>query len=434
MRGIARRLWAGISLVLCTLLVLTAAPDPAAAQNRKLVQQISLEPGYCWRKKTGSSWTTITPSQLRQRVLANPKDVDIKSFTLWGQSSATVWIGTGDGRGEFWERIPCPEPPKPRDERYVTGQFELAFGILYGHTSIHQDARIDTNFGASGSGETGKSANVVGFDARFGVPVAPGGVTIFGGYRFQTYTNAKGQLVLNFHIPTPGDDTFLQFKPDNSHTFYGGVGIPVFGRNVIPNIDEAAINLYIGYRHMTADITGSSNETGGGGTIVPLGGRFSQNGTVFGGELNFRTGAFGYPVIFGAGIDVTKFGGGSFSSNSTLNFNYNVVVQDRTETTGYLRAAVPLCVDNNFDCRGSLSDIRLKRDIVPLDARADGIALYRYRYWWSDTDYVGVMAQEVAQVRPDAVSRGADRFLRVDYSKLGTRLMTFEEWSAKQAR
>ena len=188
------------------------------------------------------------------------------------------------------------------------------------------------------------SANVVGFDARFVVPVAPGGVTMFGGYRFQTYTNEKGQLILNFHIPTPGDDTFLQFKPDNSHTFYGGVGIPVFGRNVIPNIDEAAINLYMGYRHMTGDILGSSNETGGGGTVVPLGGSFSQNGVVFGAELNFRTNAFGYPVIFGAGVDVAKLGGGSFSTNSTLNFNYNVVVQDRTETTGYLRVVVPIQV------------------------------------------------------------------------------------------
>ena len=72
------------------------------------------------------------------------------------------------------------------------------------------------------------------------------------------------------------------------------------------------------------------------------------------------------------------------------------MVQDRTETTGYLRAAVPLCLDNNFTCRaaGTLSDIRLKRAIALLGKRADGIALYRYRYWWSDTDHVGVMAQE----------------------------------------
>jgi hypothetical protein len=80
------------------------------------------------------------------------------------------------------------------------------------------------------------------------------------------------------------------------------------------------------------------------------------------------------------------------------------------------------------------SDIRLKRDIAPLGKRADGIALYRYRYLWSDTEYVGVMAQEIAETRPDAVLRGADGFLRVDYGKLGTRLMTFGEWSSRQMR
>ena len=115
---------------------------------------------------------------------------------------------------------------------------------------------------------------------------------MFGGYTFRTYTNEKGQLVLDLHIPTAGNDTFLTYKPDNSHTVFGGVlGIPLVGRNVIPNIDEAAMNLYIGYRHMTGDITGSTNETGGGGIVNPLGGSFSQNGMVFGAELNFRTSA-----------------------------------------------------------------------------------------------------------------------------------------------
>jgi hypothetical protein len=40
------------------------------------------------------------------------------------------------------------------------------------------------------------------------------------------------------------------------------------------------------------------------------------------------------------------------------------------------------------------------------------------------------MAQEVEAVMPDAVVRGADGFLRVDYARLDTRLMTFDEWTA----
>ena len=65
------------------------------------------------------------------------------------------------------------------------------------------------------------------------------------------------------------------------------------------------------------------------------------------------------------------------------------------------------------------SDIRLKRDIKQVARLDNGLALYRYRYKWSDQVYVGVMAQEVLLVRPDAVVRGADGYLRVDYSRLG---------------
>src|SRR5690242_10542138 len=59
---------------------------------------------------------------------------------------------------------------------------------------------------------------------------------------------------------------------------------------------------------------------------------------------------------------------------------------------------------------GQASDIRLKRDITQVGELDGGINLYRYRYLWSDTIYVGVMAQEVAAVKPEAVLRGADGY------------------------
>src|SRR5262245_35772643 len=61
------------------------------------------------------------------------------------------------------------------------------------------------------------------------------------------------------------------------------------------------------------------------------------------------------------------------------------------------------------------SDIRQKRDIQPLDILANGLKLYRYRYRWSPTEYVGVLAQEVAAIVPEAVSEDAAGFLCVDY-------------------
>ena len=78
------------------------------------------------------------------------------------------------------------------------------------------------------------------------------------------------------------------------------------------------------------------------------------------------------------------------------------------------------------------SDVRLKHDITPVGELASGLGLYRYRYLWSDTAYVGVMAQEVAAVMPEAVQRGADGYLRVDYSHLGLHLQTWDEWVAAQ--
>jgi outer membrane immunogenic protein len=78
-----------------------------------------------------------------------------------------------------------------------------------------------------------------------------------------------------------------------------------------------------------------------------------------------------------------------------------------------------------------VSDARLKQNITLVARLDDGLGLYRYRYMWSDTVYVGVMAQEVALIHPSAVVRSAlDNYLRVDYGQLGLKLMTLQEWEA----
>jgi hypothetical protein len=82
----------------------------------------------------------------------------------------------------------------------------------------------------------------------------------------------------------------------------------------------------------------------------------------------------------------------------------------------------------------SVSDIRLKRDIVEVGQLANGLHLYHFRYNWADQEYVGVMAQEVEKVMPGAVSRGADGYLRVDYGQLGLRLETWDEWLRSHPR
>jgi len=77
------------------------------------------------------------------------------------------------------------------------------------------------------------------------------------------------------------------------------------------------------------------------------------------------------------------------------------------------------------------SDIRLKRDIALVGRLDNGLGLYRYRYLWSDAEYVGVMAQEVALIRPKAVLHGFDGYLRVNYEMLGVPFRTVREWQAQ---
>jgi hypothetical protein len=98
------------------------------------------------------------------------------------------------------------------------------------------------------------------------------------------------------------------------------------------------------------------------------------------------------------------------------------------------------CVhDRGFGNRGfgggrHFSDIRLKKDIMPLGWLDNGIGVYRFRYRGDDrTTYVGVMAQEVQAIVPDAVSRGRGGYLLVDYDKLGLEFLTWDEWVARDS-
>jgi len=76
------------------------------------------------------------------------------------------------------------------------------------------------------------------------------------------------------------------------------------------------------------------------------------------------------------------------------------------------------------------SDIRLKHGVALLGRLDNGLGLYRFSYNGSDKAYVGVMAQEVETVAPDAVTRGQDGYLRVNYDRLGLRFQTWDEWVA----
>ncbi len=60
----------------------------------------------------------------------------------------------------------------------------------------------------------------------------------------------------------------------------------------------------------------------------------------------------------------------------------------------------------------------------------NGLGFYRFSYNGSAKVYVGVIAQEVQEVTPEAVTRGGDGYLRVNYDRLGLQMQTWDAWVA----
>jgi len=63
------------------------------------------------------------------------------------------------------------------------------------------------------------------------------------------------------------------------------------------------------------------------------------------------------------------------------------------------------------------SDIRLKKNIQRIGTRSDGLGVYEFEYTWGGGRQIGLMAQEVLGIYPDAVGQ-SDGYLTVDYSKV----------------
>lgn len=66
----------------------------------------------------------------------------------------------------------------------------------------------------------------------------------------------------------------------------------------------------------------------------------------------------------------------------------------------------------------AMSEPVLKKDIEPLYTRDDGLTVYSFKYVWDDTPQVGVMADEVERLRPDALGPTVAGYRTVDYGRL----------------
>lgn len=72
------------------------------------------------------------------------------------------------------------------------------------------------------------------------------------------------------------------------------------------------------------------------------------------------------------------------------------------------------------DYTGLLSDRRLKSNIKQVGTLTNGLKVYSYRLLGEVNDQIGLMADEVEAVHPEAVSIGTDGFKRVNYAKAVT--------------
>ena len=64
----------------------------------------------------------------------------------------------------------------------------------------------------------------------------------------------------------------------------------------------------------------------------------------------------------------------------------------------------------------AVSDIRLKENISPVGRLDNGLTVYRFNYIGSPQVQIGLIAQEVRDVKPEAVIVGDDGYLRVNYA------------------
>jgi hypothetical protein len=71
---------------------------------------------------------------------------------------------------------------------------------------------------------------------------------------------------------------------------------------------------------------------------------------------------------------------------------------------------------------GTISDIRLKTDIERVGTAANGLPIYNFKYIGSDNVYQGVMAQDVLEVFPEAVTTMPNGYMAVRYDMLGMKM------------
>jgi hypothetical protein len=161
-----------------------------------------------------------------------------------------------------------------------------------------------------------------------------------------------------------------------------------------------AVNMLSGYPAMASGLSGSGFQFGTGGIGVANAGLSGVNS--------------GYGSAAGVAGSMGQNATGMFSAQAQYKSAQDKIAADSDPMNTILGAATAV------GARMALaSDRRLKMNITRVGTTDSGLPLYRYQYKWGGAYQIGVMADDVARLAPQAYLPGAFAgYDGVDYSKL----------------
>ena len=107
--------------------------------------------------------------------------------------------------------------------------------------------------------------------------------------------------------------------------------------------------------------------------------------------------------------------GGELATGRALSGVFNLPSQFLGLQYGY--AGSPGGAGTTPGLSGIFSDRRLKTNIQRISTRPDGLGVYQFEYIWGGGKHIGLMAQEVLGIYPDAVG-SVGGYYTVDYSRV----------------
>jgi hypothetical protein len=314
----------------------------------------------------------------------------------------------------------------------TTGVSNSFFGYVAGHRNTTGNANSFVGYFAGYDNISGTQNIAVGDSADFGTGSLTN-ATVIGSNAQVDCSNcmvlgsvngvngATSNVNVGIGTNTPGFPlNFSQMTGDKISLFgtsgaHYGFGIQGYLLQI--HTDEASADIAFGYGS-SASFTERM--------------RIQGNGNVGIGITNPNA-PLGFPATLGKKI--TLYPGGTGDVGMAVQGNQFLIYSDHPNASvrlGYDQSGVfqynfDVYGNGNATLRGALtqnSDLRLKRDLLPLENSLQKITkLNGYHYYWKDDNYdddlqIGMIAQEIQKFYPELVKEDSDGILSVNYSGL----------------